>query len=677
MCSGDKGMPKEFGGIALKQIQHLFETGTVIGLSDRQLLQRFALNRDEVAFTALVDRHGPMVLGVCRRIIADPHEAEDVFQAAFLVLVRKAGSIRVDDSLGRWLYTVTRRLALRAGADLDRRNRRTVAPIDVNDDRPSDEHERREMAIAVHDELDSLPKPYRNVVMLCYLDGLTHEEAARRLCWPLGSVKGRLVRAKKLLHSRLTRRGLAVSSGTLAVVFRPNPVSASLLERTVSAAIGFAAGRAAVIPAATLANGVLKTMFLSKLKFSAMALLVICVGAYTTGAAGDGGRDKVAAKQENPAAKANSPDSKTEFDINITYPVKAASNHASGVDELKTLDDQEADYRKSLAASEDEIAAATQRLDELKVAVRSAERSLLISTDRTQRFHKALDQIQTRRDAIKKEMKSVIEPSDFKVVPVQDQPVVSAPVKAPLPREGAMRISPVYKVEPSDVLVVEVLEALPGRPIKGKHLIRPDGKISLGFYDEVSVAGLNLMQVKEKIVTHLREYLTDRALGLRTFDEETQKNIDVPPSRTHYVFVDIAEFNSKAYYVQGAVGSPGRFTITGHDTVLDGINRAGGLQLASIGAKIRLIRPASEFNHKEQTLGVDLREIVEKGESTTNYQLLAGDRLIVYPEVPLTPTVPASTTPTVPTKPADRPTSEARIDALMKELADLKKELGK
>ena len=244
---------------ASRELTWLFRDGTAAGLSDRQLLHRFADGRDEASFAALVGRHGPMVMGVCRRIVGDAHEAEDAFQAAFLVLARKAGTIRVNDSLGGWLYTVARRIALRADASAARRGR--SEPPDerlVASDDP-DRAERRELRAAIDEEVGRLPALYRSVVVLCDLEGLTHREAARRLRCPVGTVKGRLPRAREILRGRLARRGIGLSAGAVATGIGTEVVSAGLLVETVSAATGFAASRATsagVFPAAVaLAQG--------------------------------------------------------------------------------------------------------------------------------------------------------------------------------------------------------------------------------------------------------------------------------------------------------------------------------------------------------------------------------------------------------------------------------------
>jgi len=208
--------------------------------------------------------------------------------------------------------------------------------------------------------------------------------------------------------------------------------------------------------------------------------------------------------------------------------------------------------------------------------------------------------------------------------------------KTNLPREFQKVSMPDYVVEPPDILIVEVLEALPGRPIANERLVRPDGKISLGFYGEVYVAGMTTTQIKEKVVLHLRNYLSDEVLGLwkeetgDPDDEKDNKMVPVDPKDTDRVFVDVSAYNSKVYYVQGDVAAPGRMPITGNETVLDAIQYAGGLLATAAPQNIRLVRPAPPGACCEQTLPVNLSAIVNGGDPTTNYQLMPGDRLMVF-----------------------------------------------
>jgi len=200
-----------------------------------------------------------------------------------------------------------------------------------------------------------------------------------------------------------------------------------------------------------------------------------------------------------------------------------------------------------------------------------------------------------------------------------------------IPTELKKVTMPDYVVEPPDLVLVEVLEALPGRPISGERLVRPDGKISLGFYGEVYVAGLTIPEVKEKIVLHLRKYLTDEILGLFEEDPETGRlNKQVDPKDSDRVFVDVTAYNSKNYYVLGDVGAPGKLPITGNETVLDALQYAGGLLPTAAPQNIRLVRPAPPGACCEQLLPVNLAAITSGGDPTTNYQLMPGDRVVVY-----------------------------------------------
>ena len=204
--------------------------------------------------------------------------------------------------------------------------------------------------------------------------------------------------------------------------------------------------------------------------------------------------------------------------------------------------------------------------------------------------------------------------------------------RSKIPRELDKTSMPDYVVEPPDIIVVEVLEALPGRPITGERLVRPDGKISLGFYGEVYVAGLSITEIKEKILLHLREHINDEILGIAIPDPDKpgeMKPLDNIRDSSR-VFVDVVSFNSKVYYVQGDVGVPGRLPITGNETVLDAINYAGGLIPTASSVNIRLVRPAPPGSSKPTLLPVNLAAIINDGDPTTNYQMMPGDRVMVY-----------------------------------------------
>lgn len=211
-------------------------------LTDRQLLDHFARERDEASFARLVRRHGPMVLGVCRRVLRDPCDAEDVFQAAFLILARKAPSIRWRQSVGGWLYTVSRRLAQKARSQRERRQRLEAAaagpePMIV----PAPPHDG--LRAVLDEELSRLPEHHRTVVLLCYVEGRTQGEAARHLGWTPGQVRGALDRARSTLRRRLARRGLDVSAGVLGAALLGAAAAPAAVPATLAAhAVRFAAG---------------------------------------------------------------------------------------------------------------------------------------------------------------------------------------------------------------------------------------------------------------------------------------------------------------------------------------------------------------------------------------------------------------------------------------------------
>ncbi len=254
--------------------------------TDGQLLERFALRHEEEAFEALLRRHGPMVLGVCQRVLNDPHDAEDAFQATFLVLVRKARAIAKRDSVGSWLYGVAYRTALKARAEAaKRRVRERQAERMVNAD-PLTDLAWRDLRPVLDEELNRLPQKYRAPLVLCYLEGKTNEEAAQQLGWTKGTVSGRLARARDLLRNRLTRRGLALSTGVLVTALSENAASAVmpavLVDSTVKAAVLIAVGKSAAAGAvsaqvAVLTEGVMKTMFVTKLKILAAVVLAVSV----------------------------------------------------------------------------------------------------------------------------------------------------------------------------------------------------------------------------------------------------------------------------------------------------------------------------------------------------------------------------------------------------------------
>ena len=409
--------------VALKRdIGTLFDAGTASGLSDRQLLEQFAGRRDvsaEAAFEVLVLRHGPMVLRVCRNVLGDSTDAEDAFQATFLVLVRRCGSIRRLESLGSWLYGVACRVAARARVDAAKRRsaerRGALRVVQAVDASGAGERDRAEFGTVIQEEVHRLPEKYRAAVVLCYWEGLTHEQAAAQLGCPLGTVRSRLARARSRLHRRLTRRGLAPLAGLVAAALDapsvdaarlsvvPNPLIRSTVKASAQILAVGALNEVASTSVALLTQSVLRSMLMMKFRAAAVSLVLIGLGAYGA----------------------------------------------------------------SLAAPQ-------------------ADRS--------------------------------------------KSPIVSRRRSSPTAEKPKSKAQPAlvslgdYVVEPPDLILVEFLEALPGRPISGERLVRPDGKISLGFYGDVYVAGLTAPEVKEKIIRHLQKFLNDEALGLEEIDDATRAN---------------------------------------------------------------------------------------------------------------------------------------------------------
>jgi RNA polymerase sigma factor (sigma-70 family) len=204
------------GTTTRNDLSTLFGVGAVGQLSDAELLTRFTAGQGDAvskaAFEVIVARHGPMVLGVCRRVLGDAHAAADAFQATFLILTRNATSVHIEDSLGRWLYGVCIRVARRARATSLAECAHVLALNDFDPPEevaPSDPCQHDDLRTAIDEEIARLPGRYRSAVVLCYLEGLTQEQAARRLRCPLGTIQSRLHRARERLKSGLIRRGLA------------------------------------------------------------------------------------------------------------------------------------------------------------------------------------------------------------------------------------------------------------------------------------------------------------------------------------------------------------------------------------------------------------------------------------------------------------------------------------
>jgi TIGR03009 family protein len=274
------------------------------GIPDAQLLEQFVTRRDEAAFELLVWRHERLVLGVCRRLLRDAHEAEDAFQATFLALARKAGSIGRRQALAGWLSRVAYRTALRARVAA----RRRPGPVPPDFDLPAAAGGEpdtaaawRELRPVLDQEVDRLPDKYRVPVVLCYLEGKTYAEAARQLGWSAGTVSTRLTKARELLRRRLARRGLGLTAGVLAAVLAEQSAAAAAPVALVCRS----ARTAGAVPArvAALTEGVLRAMLWTKVKV--VAAVVLTAGLMVTGAGvflRPGAQAEPPAAEEPPAA---------------------------------------------------------------------------------------------------------------------------------------------------------------------------------------------------------------------------------------------------------------------------------------------------------------------------------------------------------------------------------------
>lgn len=276
--------------------------------SDRHLLERFAQTGEQAAFAALVERHGALVLGVCRRVLQNAEDAEDAFQATFMVLARKAGAEHWQSSISNWLYGVAYRVAMKTrGKRIRQRNHelafRQQPEGSANEAAPADQITWGELRTLLDAELQRLPARYRTPLLLCYLEGKTRDEAAQQLGWSPGSVKGRLERGRELLRRRLAQRGLTISA-VLCASFLPEPASAAvpatLAAATVQNATGFAAGQTAGVISSqvlSLAQGVIRTMLITKIKFIGSVMVgisLLSLGAVATHSAFSAGAPLVA-----------------------------------------------------------------------------------------------------------------------------------------------------------------------------------------------------------------------------------------------------------------------------------------------------------------------------------------------------------------------------------------------
>jgi RNA polymerase sigma factor (sigma-70 family) len=283
------------GNNIIPQLRRAMLMQGAAGLTDGQLLGWFIEDRDDTAFAALVRRHGPMVWGVCCRVLANRHDAEDAFQATFLVLVRKAASVAPREMVANWLYGVARRTALKARATAARRKSREKQCTQVPEPAVIEQGIAGDLRPELDKSLSRLPEKYRVAIVLCDLESKTRKEAARQLGCPEGTLAARLARARTMLAKRLARHGFVPAAGSLAAVLSADVASAavptSVMDSTIKSVSAVTAGQVAgtgVISAnvASLTEGVLRAMLFAKLRVATVLLIIggaACVGAAVSG----------------------------------------------------------------------------------------------------------------------------------------------------------------------------------------------------------------------------------------------------------------------------------------------------------------------------------------------------------------------------------------------------------
>jgi RNA polymerase sigma factor (sigma-70 family) len=322
-------------GALLRQLRTLYNIGTIGDLTDGQLLERFATDADEVAelaFSALVERHEAMVWRVCLAIIRDEHAAEDAFQATFLVLIRKARSLWVRDSLGPWLHQVACRTASCLRTSVIRRRKHERRCAERNADRrvetaaPHDP----DSDTAVDEEVNRLPEKYRAPIVLCDLEGRTHQEAARCLGWPIGTVKSRQLQGRRLLRDRLVRRGLGPavagavveSSRRTAVAAMPREVSRSAVNAAMQQSARLLTGSGVSAHVLTLTQEVFRAMLWIRLRYLAVVALAVGIAS--------GGASVYVVGSQEPAPKGGEPASKRPTTTTARTQPPERSKDASG-----------------------------------------------------------------------------------------------------------------------------------------------------------------------------------------------------------------------------------------------------------------------------------------------------------------------------------------------------------
>jgi len=377
--------------------------------SDGRLLEAFLSGRDEDAFAILVKRHGPMVLGVCKRVIGNLHDAQDAFQAVFLVLAKKAAAIVPRELVGNWLHGVAFRTALHARAKLCRRRARELQVMDMPHPTVTTNFDVLDLHQALDRELCKLPDKYRVPIVLCDLEGRSRKDVAGQLQIPEGTLSSRLATGRQRLAKLLTRHGLALSGGALATVLSQQSAAAAmpavLLATTVKAAALTAAGKSAEALLSThvlaLSQGVLKTMLLSKIKVITVLVLGVLVGGIGAGFIGlPGGNSDQAVQAAQPAAKPGQPEEPIDGALLLNQQIqKELRLSQNQIDKLqavaKAVDNKNAPKRKEIEELRKQIEELQRKIAKLNDSIGTIEGNM--AGDRKQEVGKAAPDILSAR----------------------------------------------------------------------------------------------------------------------------------------------------------------------------------------------------------------------------------------------------------------------------------------
>lgn len=434
----------------LAGFDRLFRSGAATAWDDGELLRRYVSDRDEAAFEALVYRFGPMVLGLCRRFLNDPDDVADAFQASFLVLIRRAATIREPQLVGNWLYGVAVKVARRARSRAwDRRGReRPIAGIDGPDRSVGPAPDSEDWA-TLHEELARLPEKYRRPLVLCYLEGHTHDEAARRLAWPVGTVRGRMHRGRELLRRRLARRGLADPIPLIAttlvpprLVVPPGLVSSTrLLARSAPGGVGglLAAG---TVPAGAvaLAEGVTPAMVLTPVKLIGAGSIVALLGAAA-----------VAIQTPQPA-----------LDLPNSSPFGGPAAAAAPVSSLRALE-------LRVQGRESDLAVARARLELARSQAQRIDRLSQLGQVSPDEQQSVRAEVQIREAELRRAL-AELEEAMLAVAEESARTGVGSadPVVTTLPAEGATSLDPAsiqQRLEAIEGKIDRILEHLEGRTV--------------------------------------------------------------------------------------------------------------------------------------------------------------------------------------------------------------------